>query len=127
MFLKQAVIFAIYYLLLGLVPHFIGGYQWSSSEFRSLFSGGFFSGFLFVFSYLGWSGIFKKKFVALSAMVIVFKYAILVFFVYVLTKQPWALMGWFVGGIVTFKIPLFFWAVLMSRKKPVNRVQKTRS
>jgi hypothetical protein len=112
MFLKQLALFLFYFVLLSLGLRFFG-YGWESSQFKSAVLGSMFSGFLFLFSYIGWRGILTKKFVALSTMIIVFKYAILVFIVYLFAKQPWGSAIWFIGGIALFKLPLFLWAILL--------------
>ena len=123
MLFKQLTIFALYYLALALGLRLIGGLEWDRPELKSALFGSGLSGFLFVFSYLGWSGIFAKKFVALSAMIIVFKYAILVLIVYVFANQTWSSVGWFVGGMVTFKAPLFLWAIFLSRKNKTKSIE----
>ncbi len=109
-------IFLNYYVALAVICSIFYFWTLKISQPLSLFLGAFLSGTLFLLSYAGWKGIFEKKFVALSAMVIVIKYAILVFFVYFFSQLSWVSIGWLVGGIITFKVPLFFVALDYSKQ-----------
>lgn len=113
-------IFISYYALL-MVSLF--GWVWWSGQFNqalSLALGSILSGILFLLSYKGWRGIFEKKFVALSALIIVIKYAILVFFVYFLSQLTWIYPGWLIGGVAAFKLPLFIMAIQYAQRQRQN-------
>jgi len=67
--------------------------------------------------WVGWSLIFKKKLVALSVAIIVFKYAILGVIIYRLLRQPWLSPLWFAIGIASFAIAAVIYAFLEGLKK----------
>ncbi|MNL40402.1 hypothetical protein D3C87_1627470 [compost metagenome] len=50
----------------------------------------------------GWGLIFRKKLIALSVGIIVFKYAILGIIIFRIVKQPWMEPLWFCLGIASF-------------------------
>lgn len=102
-----SLILFVYYLILSAAAYLWFWYSGNAHQSLSFILGAVLSGILFFLSYCGWKGIFEKKFVALSASVIVFKYAILVFFVYFLTQLSWISIGWLIAGIGAFKLPLF--------------------
>lgn len=53
----------------------------------------------FVLLGLGWSLVFRKKLIALSVLIIVFKYAILGVIIYHFVKQSWLQPFWFAAGV----------------------------
>jgi hypothetical protein len=60
---------------------------------------------------LGYGLIFKKKLVALSIGIIVFKYAILGIIIFQLVKQPWLSSLWFCLGIASFGVSALLYAL----------------
>lgn len=49
----------------------------------------------------GWKLVFRKKLIALSVLIIVFKYAILGVIIYHFVKQSWLQPFWFATGVAT--------------------------
>lgn len=58
----------------------------------------------FILIGFGWKMVFQKKRVALAVLIIVFKYAILGFIIYLLVKQPWLLPLGFAAGVASIMI-----------------------
>jgi hypothetical protein len=58
-----------------------------------------------------WSLIFKKKLVALAAVIIVIKYAILGIIIFELAKQAWFRPLWFSLGVASFTLTAIFYAL----------------
>ena len=65
----------------------------------------------FVLLWMGWSLIFKKKLVAVSISIIVFKYAILGIIVFRIANQPWLDPLWFCLGIASFVVTSLLYAI----------------
>ncbi len=72
-------------------------------------------------SFISWgismSMIFRKKFIALSLCIIVFKYAILGIIIYWVVRQGWMQLIWFILGIASFAITSLTYAILESLKE----------
>jgi hypothetical protein len=49
----------------------------------------------------GWKLVFRKKLIALSVLIIVFKYAILGVIIYHFVKQSWLQPFWFAAGVAS--------------------------
>lgn len=99
--MKRVLIFQVLLLaLVGLGLHFYGARQ----EALSFIVGGFIVTGNFILLGTGWKMVFNKKLVALSVLIIVFKYAILGVIIYVVVKQNWLLPIWFAGGIASMMI-----------------------
>jgi hypothetical protein len=96
--MKRVLIFqALFLAVIGLGLYFYGARQ----EALSFIVGGFIVTGNFILLGTGWNMVFNKKLVALSVLIIVFKYAILGVIIYVVVKQIWLLPIWFAGGIAS--------------------------
>ncbi|MNJ91061.1 hypothetical protein D3C87_87050 [compost metagenome] len=60
----------------------------------------------------GWGLIFRKKLIALSVGIIVFKYAILGIIIFQIAKQPWLQPLWFCLGIASFVITALIYSLI---------------
>lgn len=70
----------------------------------SFASGGLVVAANFILLGLGWNLVFRKKLIALSVLIIVFKYAILGIIIYQLVKQNWLLPLWFAAGVASIML-----------------------
>lgn len=59
----------------------------------------------------GWGLIFRKKLIALSVGIIVFKYAILGIIIFRIVKQPWLDPLWFCLGVASFVITALIYSL----------------
>lgn len=64
-----------------------------------------------------WRLIFRKKFVALAASVIVIKYAILCLIIYIFVQEYEAQGVWLAGGFVSFAAAVVFYA--LTKRRPL--------
>jgi hypothetical protein len=96
--MKRVLLFQLLVLTVGtLALYFYGARQ----EALSFVVAGFIVTGNFILLGLGWKLVFNKKLVALSVLIIVFKYAILGVIIYVIVKQNWLLPIWFAGGVAS--------------------------
>jgi hypothetical protein len=76
-------------------------YQFGKAPALSFGIGSLLMGMNFVFLHFAWKRILQKKRVALSASVIVFKYATLGFIIYLVSSHNLLNIGWFLVGVGT--------------------------
>lgn len=99
--MKRVLIFqALVLAVVTLALYLYGARQ----EALSYIVGGFIVTGNFILLGLGWKMVFNKKLVALSVLIIVFKYAILGVIIYVVVKQNWLLPFWFAGGVASMMV-----------------------
>lgn len=99
--MKRVLIFQLLLTILGTLGVLAYGAQHEALSFAV---GGLIVMGNFILLGLGWNMVFSKKLVALSVLIIVFKYAILGVIIYVVVKQNWLLPIWFAGGIASMAI-----------------------
>jgi hypothetical protein len=99
--MKRVLLFQVLTVVIGIVLLFICGAQQNISSYAS---GGFLVTTNFVLLGMGWKMVFQKKLIALSVLIIVFKYAILGIFIYLLVKQSWLNPFWFAAGVSSMVI-----------------------
>lgn len=80
----------------------------------------YFSGSILIFLNLllltwVWNKVLQKKLIALSALIIVFKYAIFAVVIYKITSLAWLHYAWFCVGLSTLIITVLVLALLGSR------------
>jgi len=80
--------------------------------------GSFLSGVLvvagnFILLATSWKLIFSKKLIAVSVLIIVFKYAILGIIVYRLVKASWMLPIWFSAGVTSMMISALIYGLTL--------------
>jgi hypothetical protein len=96
--MKRVLAFQILILAIGSLALFFSETRHGVSSFAS---GGFVITLNFILLGAGWNLIFRKKLIALSVLIIVFKYAILGVIIYHLVKQNWLSPFWFAAGIAS--------------------------
>ncbi len=64
-----------------------------------------------------WFHVIQKKLIALSLMIIVFKYAILGVIIYKLLSLPWVQQGWLCVGLGSLLISTLIYAVFSPKKE----------
>lgn len=62
----------------------------------------------------GWKLVFRKKLIALSVLIIVFKYAILGVIIYHFVKQSWMQPFWFAAGVASMMGASLIYALTQS-------------
>lgn len=62
----------------------------------------------------GWKLVFRKKLIALSVLIIVFKYAILGVIIYHFVKQSWMQPFWFATGVASMMGASLIYALTQS-------------
>ncbi|MBK9324675.1 MAG: hypothetical protein IPM97_17305 [Bdellovibrionaceae bacterium] len=105
--MKRILLFQTLIILLGVTTLFYFGPRHSAESF---FSGGLLIAINFIFLGFAWNLVFRKKLVALSVLIIVFKYAILGVIIYQLVKQTWLLPFWFAAGVASMMIASLIFA-----------------
>jgi hypothetical protein len=96
--MKRVLLFQGLLLAIGAVALYWCGPQQAAASY---ILGGFIVGGNFILLGSAWKMIFNKKQVALSVLIIVFKYAILGVIIYVLVNQKWLSPFWFAAGIAS--------------------------
>jgi hypothetical protein len=66
--------------------------------------------------YFAWNLIFKKKFIALGVVIIVFKYAFLGLIVYLLSLISWIVPAYVALGLATLSIAAIFFGKLFDKE-----------
>ncbi len=99
--MKRILLFQVPIILAGFLSLWFFGPRQSAESFLS---GGLLITFNFILLGIGWNLVFRKKLVALSVLIIVFKYAILGVIIYQLVNQPWLLPFWFAAGVASIMI-----------------------
>src|ERR1700674_5630365 len=99
--MKRILIFQVVIIVLGALCLPLLGFQQYTASFLS---GGLVAAGNFILLGLGWKMVFHKKLIALSVLIIVFKYAILGIIIYLLVRQPWLLLVGFAAGIASITL-----------------------
>jgi hypothetical protein len=99
--MKRVLIFQALILAAGTILLYCYGPQQAAPSY---IVGGFIVGGNFILLGNAWKMIFNKKQVALSVLIIVFKYAILGVIIYVLVNQKWLSPFWFSAGIASMMV-----------------------
>lgn len=96
--MKRVVAFQSLIIVIGCVLLYFTGMRHAISSY--VIGGAIVMG-NFILLGLGWSLVFRKKLIAQSVLIIVFKYAILGVIIYHFVKQSWLLPFWFAAGIAS--------------------------
>lgn len=96
--MKRILLFQILVVALGSFLLFLAGQQ---QEIGSFIAGSLVVAGNFILLGFGVKLVFRKKLIALSVLIIVFKYAILGVIIYYLVKQSWVQPIWFAAGVTS--------------------------
>jgi hypothetical protein len=96
--MKRVLIFQLLVLAAGSIALLLAGMH---QETESFLTGGLIVAGNFILLGSGLNLVFRKKLIALSVLIIVFKYAILGVIIYHFVKQPWMQPYWFAAGVAS--------------------------
>ncbi|RYZ88882.1 MAG: hypothetical protein EOP06_10195 [Proteobacteria bacterium] len=108
--MKRIIVYQLSILAIATALMFIFG---ARHAVQSYLSGGLLITGNFILLGLGWKMVFSKKLIALSVLIIVFKYAILGVIIYLLVKQSWLLPFWFAAGITSIMMAALIYGLTL--------------
>ncbi len=119
--MKRVLTFQVFIGILGSVFLLLRGTYhevWSYSAGALIVTGNF------ILLGSGWNLVFRKKLIALSALVIVFKYAILGIIIYIVAKQSWLQPIWFAAGVASMMMASLIYGLTLNLFEPKDELKE---